>query len=286
MRFVSAKREWYNTFMSRTSLIKDENYPIILGFAGRAGSGKTSVAEHIVPKGSVNIDKFGMKWDHIFFALPLYDLASSKKNIMGVNQESRRLYAIHETLYDLFGGSPIANVPLYDDLIKMTHQLNDMAIEPEGQKPRTFLQKAGDVCREFDKDCFTKWAIRKSNSIYRSYIKSTINDNDLLEYDPTSSNRMAVIISDVRFENEAQAILSHPNGVLVCFDASEETLNQRIIKRDGRPMTSEQKSHKSEQYIDSIKDIATLVVNSDNMSVEEQAEYTLAQLGIKEEVNA
>lgn len=272
--------------MSRIDLIKDENYPIVLGFAGKAGSGKTSVAEHIVPKGSVNISKFGINWDHIFFALPLYDLASSKKNIMGSNEKSRRLYAIHHTLYDLFGGSPIANVPLYDDLVEMTHLINAMPIEPEGQKPRTFLQKAGDICRDFDKDCFTKWAIRKSNSLYKNYIKSQILEQESLDYDPEVSFKMSVIISDVRFENEAKAILDHPNGVLVCFDASEETLNDRIIKRDGRPMTEEQKSHKSEQYIDAIKNIATLVVNSDNMSVEEQAEYTLNQLGIKEEVNA
>lgn len=272
--------------MSIKNLIKDESYPIVLGFAGKAGSGKTSVAEHIVPKGSVNVDKFGIKWDHIFFALPLYDLASSKKNIMGANEKSRKLYAIHQTLYDLFGGSPIANVPSYDALVEMTHALYDMPIEPEGQKPRTFLQKAGDVCREFDQDCFTKWAIRKSNSIYRSYIKGQLLEDESMDYDPDLSSKMAVIISDVRFENEAKEILDHPNGVLVCFDASEETLNDRIIKRDGKPMTSEQKSHKSEQYIDSIKDIATLIVNSDNMSVEEQAEYTLMQLGIKEEVNA
>jgi pantothenate kinase-related protein Tda10 len=43
----------------------DHNEPIIIGLAGRAGSGKTSVAENIVPKGSIETTRYGMKWDHI-----------------------------------------------------------------------------------------------------------------------------------------------------------------------------------------------------------------------------
>lgn len=270
--------------MSMTKLIKDETQPIIIGFAGRAGSGKTSVAEHIVPKGSIDVNKFNMKWDHIFFALPLYELASAKKNIMGHNQSSRRMYAIHDVLYDLFGASPIGNIPNYDELVRMVHSVHDMKIEPEGVKPRTFLQHAGDICRDFDPDCFTKWAIRKSNSIYRKYSQDFISS--LKEDSYEDMQHMAIIISDVRFENEAEIILNQPNGVVVCFDASDETLNERILKRDGKPMTEEQLSHKSEKYIEKIKEISTIVVNSDNMTIEQQAEQTLKQIGIIEEANA
>jgi len=261
--------------------IKNNNKPLIIGFAGRAGSGKTSVAENIVPKGSISLNKHGIKWDHIFFALPLYELASAKKNIKGFNQSSRRLYAIHDVLYDLFGSSPIADVPSYDDLIEMVHEVYDLAIEPEGVKPRTFLQKTGDICRNFDKDCFTKWAIRKSNSLYRKYI-TELASTDIDSY-LDQSEQMAIIISDVRFENEAQAILDQPNGIVVYFDASNETLNERILKRDGKPMTDEQLNHKSEKYIENIKNIATIIISSDNMSVEEQANATLKQIGIIKE---
>ena len=31
-----------------------QDYPIILGLAGKAATGKTSVAEHIVPKAQIN----------------------------------------------------------------------------------------------------------------------------------------------------------------------------------------------------------------------------------------
>ena len=61
----------------------NQSQPIILGLAGKAGSGKTSVAEAICPKGSIKNESSGIIWEHIFHALPLYDFASTKKNIKG-----------------------------------------------------------------------------------------------------------------------------------------------------------------------------------------------------------
>jgi cytidylate kinase len=267
-----------------STLIKDENQPIIIGLAGKAGSGKTSVAEQIVPKGSIAINKYGLKWDHIFYALPLYELASIKKNTQGHNEKSRKLYAIHETLYEIFGSSPLANVPQYHDLVKMVDEIYNLPIEPEGVKPRTFLQKAGDICRDFDPECFCKWGIRKSQLIYRNYIRDFYKDIE--DFSDQSTASMAIIISDVRFKNEAEIILDHPNGFVVCFDASQETLDERILKRDGKLMSSDQSNHKSESFINDIMQVASCVINTDNLSIEEQTEETLKQLGIMENANA
>lgn len=120
----------------------------IIGLAGRAGSGKTSVAETIVPKGSFDSLKYGAKWDHIFFALPLYEMFSAKKNIEGHNKESRIKYAIHETLFDLYGRSPIGIIPDYDDLISKVNDIYNLKIDSSEYKPRSFLQKAGDICKK------------------------------------------------------------------------------------------------------------------------------------------
>ena len=54
--------------MNNTTFKKQQ--PIIIGLAGKAGSGKTSVAEAIVPKAGFESLRYGMKWDHIFYALP------------------------------------------------------------------------------------------------------------------------------------------------------------------------------------------------------------------------
>jgi len=245
-----------------------ENYPIVIGLAGKAGSGKTSVAESICPKGSmVSSTSSSIVWQHIFYALPLYELASIKKNTKGLNEQSRRLYAIHNVLYDLYGGSPIGFVPDYKDLVQMVFEIESLPIEPEGIKPRNFLQKVGDICRSHRATCFSDWAIMKSVKMHRQYSSALPEDSEQLPF--------AVIISDVRFENEADSILKQPNGIVIVFDASDETLNDRIIKRDGKSLSEEQKNHHSEKQIDVIKQKATYVLNTDGMSLEEQSSSTL-----------
>jgi len=245
-----------------------KNFPIIIGLAGKAGSGKTSVAEAICPKGSItSTDSSSVMWQHIFYALPLYELASIKKNTKGVNERSRKMYAIHDVLYDLYGGTPIGFVPDYEILTAMVGQIESMPIEPEGIKPRNFLQKAGDICRERRATCFSDWAIMKSVKMHKNYLASLDEDS--------SPSPFAIIISDVRFENEADSILKQPNGTIIVFDASEETLNDRIIKRDGKPLSEEQKNHHSEKQIDVIKQKASFILNTDRMSLEEQASSTL-----------
>jgi len=255
-----------------------KNQPIIIGLAGKAGSGKTSVAENIVPKGSIESLRYEIKWDHIFYALPLYEMASIKKNIQGFNQKRRRMYAIHEVLFDLYGGTSLGEIPEYEELTSMVESIYSMPIEPEGTKPRDFLQKAGDLCRSFSPDCFARWAIIKSSKIYRSYLSQLKEDED--------SYPMIILVSDVRYPNEAQHILKQPNGFVVCYDASVDTLNERLMKRDGKLMSPEHSSHASENGIDEIKNMATIVINTDNMSLDEQTEQTLEQLKVKELANA
>jgi cytidylate kinase len=247
--------------------IIDPNQPIILGLAGAAATGKTSVAETLVPRAQINTISNGITWDHIFFALPLYEMASAKKNIRGLRERERQLYSLHSVIYDLFGGSPIGNVPDYDVLINIVKDIYSLPFNPEDIKPRSFLQKAGDVCREVDEDCFARWAIAKSHKLYREYIRNDSMYNE--------SNPFCVIISDVRFVNEAQFILNQDNGILICFDASEEVRDSRILDRDGVHMTAEQKNHKSEQQIETIKEMASAIIDTDNLTIAQQTKETI-----------
>jgi cytidylate kinase len=252
------------------------NSPIILGLAGKAGSGKTSVAEQIVPKGSFSTSSYGIIWDHIFYALPLYEFSSIRRTISGANKDSRQLYAIHSVLYDIYGSSAIGSIPNYEDFIDRVKQIKNLPIEPDEYKPRSFLQNAGDICRNGFEDCFAKWGITKSNKIYNNYIRSA--DEDTAEF----AAAFAVIISDVRFENEAKAILEQPNGMVVCFDADQSVLDQRILARDGRLMTEEHMNHKSEQEISIVKEMATAVIDTTNMNIEQQTRATLEAIGALE----
>ena len=260
--------------------MKEFNYnpkkPIIVGLSGKAVTGKTSVAEAIVPKASIVNESSGILWDHIFFALPLYELANIRNQIRGSRQQTRQLYAIHETLYDVFGGSPIGDIPSYEELFALVKSIHDLPIEPEGVKPRSFLQKAGDLCRSHKSDCFAQWGINKVKKIYSEYISSLNEDAD--------PSPFGVIISDVRFINEAEAIRSQENSILVCYTASDEARNQRMMNRDGRLMTEEQMNHPSELQIDDIATISDLVMDTTDMSIEEQkgltSEFVASMVGV------
>jgi dephospho-CoA kinase len=248
-------------------MIKDKkfykDYPIVIGLAGKAATGKTSVAEKIVPKAEVSPVSNHVKWDHLFFALPLYELASIRKNSLGFRQKDRQLFSIHEVVYDIFGSNALGTIPDYDMFCQLVKDIYNLPIEPEGYKPRSFLQKAGDLCRAYDEDCFSKWGILKANKLFRSHMRTPeFEDQDM---------PMAIIISDVRFENETKKILDQPNGLIICYEASDEIRNERMMRRDGHAMTPEQMNHRSEQEIDLIKEKASAIINTDNLNIAEQA---------------
>lgn len=246
-----------------------KDHPIILGLAGKAGSGKTSAAEALCPKGSMQTTTSGVIWEHIFHALPLYELASIKKNIKGFNAESRKLYAIHEVLFEIYGKSALGNIPSYEDFVNKVKDIYNLSIEQEGIKPRTFLQKAGDICRDGYPECFCHWTVLKSMELYRK------NINNLIKEDGDQDTPICVIVSDVRFMNEAQSILKQPNGIVITYEASDDVLRERIFKRDGVYMTDEQLNHNSEKEIDLVRDVSTFTINTDSLSIEDQAKQTL-----------
>lgn len=245
----------------------NEDYPIVLGLAGKAATGKTAVAESIVPKASFGNTNNGIVWDHIFFAMPLYEFYSIRSVIEGQNAQSRKLFSIHNALYDLYGNSPLGSVPAYNDFVQLVHKINDEKLDFDGSKPRSFLQKVGDYCREYDESCFAKWGIRKASSIHSEYLYSLDKDEE--------ENPHCVIISDVRFINEAKTILNQPNGIIVKFDASDEVRRQRIFNRDSVFMTDEQMSHRSEKEIDMMSDIIDVVIDSSEITIEEQVNLTI-----------
>ena len=73
---------------------------------------------------------------------------------------------------------------------------------------------------------------------------------------------------------------------MICFEADQETLDDRILKRDGRLMTGEQRNHKSEQEMEMVQRVATHTIHTSNMTVEQQALETLKVIGLLKEQNA
>lgn len=258
--------------------------PIIIGLYGAAGAGKTSVANQFVPGGVVNVvnekilDKEYPLYvlDHYWFAMPLYEMASIRRDIEGEHRRDRQLYEIHRVLVDLFGKSPLYGAPPYEELCTVVHEIQRMHIPREG-KPRTFLQEVGDICRFYDPDCFTKWMMRHIRSQAGYHMKSS---------DDWEGPMFIAFASDLRFDNEAKAIHDSPNGLVIEFVADQEVLDQRIEKRDGYVMTEEQKNHKSEarqvkpEHIDVTFDTTTMSLEEQFLATKEFITETLDLQGI------
>lgn len=268
----------------------NEDYPIIVGIAGKAGTGKTTVANMLAPKSQfssngetvdpelvadlqVPLFENTLFWDHRFFAMPLYKLVSIRQGTEGDKKHDRILYQIHEVLVQLFSGSPLYGAPPYGHLVDMTMQIANMDLPAEG-KPRKFLQDVGAMCREADPDCFVKYTkksiyqdfIEKRQAFEREQVMKALEDPDT----PEKWYKYICIVSDVRMENEAEFIHSEPNGILVRFDASPYVREERLTKRDGHPPQKSLSNHITEQ-LDFSEDLVDHIIDTDDLSPMDQA---------------
>lgn len=231
------------------------DYPIIIGLGGKAGVGKTVTAEGLVPRKSVRIDEENMLvWDHIYFALPLYELATIRREVQGENATERQLYLTMEKYLDIFA-SPIYGGPAFSELVELTYETVEFPIsEDPSEKPREFLQMVGtEKCRALNPDVWTQWLSRTVNRRFAPYM---------------DSHRYIMIVSDVRFPNEAEMIMNHPNGLMIKLEASDETRQERLERRDTVPMTEAQSNHSSENLVN-VMPFDTRV-DTDGLSIEDQ----------------
>ncbi len=205
----------------------DQNLPIIIGLVGEAGTGKDSVADYLVPlarSGALHEEQ--TVFDRIAFAQPLKRMATARQKISGYKAADRTLYDIHTTLVELLGNSPLYGAPDYDDLISMTRKIFSLSCEPDGDKPRKFLQEAADICKTHSENCFVIYAKLKMQEMYRQHL-----------YDHKQNDEIAppfvVIVTDVRLMSEATMISAQPNGLLIRLSAEPNARIERIQKRDG-----------------------------------------------------
>ncbi len=246
------------------------NKPIVVGLCGKAATGKTAVAKGFVPTASSSaiffegdtekqLEDARIIVDHLYFAMPLYSMATIKTKTEGDKVAERELYGIHEVLFDLFGRSPLYGLPPYNQLVALTHMIHQMDISRD-TKPRSFLQNSGTLIRSIDPDTFTTWVERKIIANSASAIEMGVPH--------------LTFISDVRMPNEAQMIAEQDNGVVIEYTCDDGVRNARILDRDGVRMTPEQAAHESEK-IDRI-DPGHIdgVIDSTYLSIKEQAEFT------------
>ena len=170
----------------------------------------------------------------------------------------RVCYALHELLAEVLGSSPLYGAPSYHDLCGIVTQVAETYIPMDPDvKPRAFLQDVGSLCREWNKDCFVNYTLRKIN---QRFIQRN-NDDGFASI---------AIISDVRMENEAAAIANSPNGMVIKLEASYETRMDRLMRRDGTLPDHKLLDHATER-IDLIpEEYFSRTIDTDGLSVKEQ----------------
>lgn len=247
----------------------DPNSPIVLGLAGAAATGKTSAANILAPQTKIQFmgqdnEVPSIVWSHLFFALPIYEMATARNNIEGAYARDRMRYSIHSTLVDLFGSSPLFGAPSYTELVGMVEEIATLPFPLDGSKPRSFLQRVGtEICRGWDENCFVKHMSRKIGSEYYR-LEKEVEDLDNPPF-------IGVVVSDVRFPNEADFIANNRNGILIKLECDDDVRKARQEARDGFLMSEDHDSHASESSVDLIDpSLYTAVIDTTDLSIKEQ----------------
>lgn len=249
--------------MNKKNFIPNE--PIYIGFVGPAGSGKTFTAKSIVPPSTASLygnpEMFPkVVWDHQWMSLPLYSVYNARTQTLGASREDRILYSIH----DIVNSVTMKQLP-FDEMIELIYDLYSLPItNQEDEKPRTFLQQAGDLFLKNNENCLAKYTRYK---LYSTWLSTSV------EYDrhDLEAPTFFGIISDVRQLHEARMIHELKNSLLIRFEADEDTIRERLMARDGFVLSNSESVHRTEKEIDIIPtDWYDLVVDTSSLTPEEQ----------------
>ena len=238
-------------------------------FHGPSGSGKSSVAYALgSAEGLTKVEKFGDKkliWEHKALSTPLLKLHSARCYTKGENEVDRMLWLVDDVLHNLVPPQSMS----YEDFIELIYDVVSFPINPteneQGQlvRDRNFFTGVADLIhsRVPDGKAFAR-ALAKEISASHSYNKVEYPNEDLQEI---------FIVSDLRLRPEYEFFKMMLDPITIQFKVSPETQARRMVERDGRVLTEEQKQHATQ--ISPFKDEEfDLTIDTDNMSVEEQTE--------------
>lgn len=207
---------------------------VIVGLAGKAGTGKTSTAEQFVPAHSPGRKRVGKNivvTDKLKLAAPLYEIYSALE-ISGSEARSRQEYAVFDVLRDVFGGNPLYGAPSIPVLYDYTKLVLKKASELDTTRPRELLQWMGDMGRSFNEDCFVNLLIKKAFLLAEQNAAVVNREVDTSSYEELV---VAILVDDIRFNNEAAKLkkVFGNDCVITKLECEESERMDRIIDRDG-----------------------------------------------------
>lgn len=259
--------------------------PVVLGLAGGYATGKTSTANAFAPKGRIiqpgQRHEMNIFWDHLYFAMPLYRMASAARDMDGPLALDRLRYEVHKTIIEAFNESPLYGGPGYHELVEMVEAIVRIPVPDEG-KPREFLQKVGtDIGRAYDQNIWVRWMRREIMQKFYTFSHENKRQDPCCDHNCTSplldrpEPRYGVVLSDCRFANEVNLVKAFPEHVMIKFVSNGDKVLELDEKRGSRTMSPEQATHTSELGLTEVPDKEyDAIIDISDLSLEEQVKET------------
>lgn len=206
----------------------------IIGISGKIGSGKNYLAEKLMQE----FEALGSTIAEASFAGGLRDeLNRVIKTIKVEALDGNTGSGIIEKIKNMYRFSEDEATLMYNCLINDIMHVDGLNANSRTESIRRALQILGTDIR------------RSQNTNYWVEL--------FFEHVPAAD---FILVTDVRFPNEADSILKH-DGVLLRLELSQEIIDERTRERDGILYSDEAKAHRSEVALDDYKNF-TLIVES------------------------
>jgi hypothetical protein len=204
----------------------------IIGISGKIGSGKNYLAEKLMQE----LESLGHTIAESSFAGGLRaELNRIIKTIKVEVLEGNNGEAIIEKVKTMYNLTKDEASLMYSCLINDIVHIDGLNANSRTESIRRALQILGtDIRRNQDHDYWVKMFFQH------------VPDADF------------VLVTDVRFPNEADAILHH-DGILLRLELSQEIIDERTKSRDGILYSEEAKTHPSEVALDDYKNFSFIV---------------------------
>lgn len=258
-------------------------------FNGPSGSGKTQTAKGVAAPAGVpqqfRRDNHLIRMDHKSLASPLVGLHSIKVRTKGEGAANRQLWLIHDTITDLI--PPLSAD--FTDTMELVYDIQAYPLkvsykEDEMVRDRNFMTNIADACHNLVHNPFAKRLIREAEKETRAAaeeIEQTLTNNPAaygfekgykFEEGEEVQFTNVVLVSDLRLMRELKGFLRTRHTVRTILLKMEETTQRsRLIERDGKNLTEDQKTHET-QVFNFEEGKFDLVVNTDTIDLNEQIE--------------
>lgn len=219
----------------------------VIGISGKIGSGKNYLSEKLIQE----FTKLGFTTSEASFAAALRNELNRIIKTVKVDYLDAVPFktTIHNmtTMYNMtLGEAALMHALIIDDVVEHA----DLNANSRTEGIRRALQILGtDIRRKNDNDYWVKEFLR------------TIPDSDY------------VFVTDVRFPNEADAIIQN-DGIMIRLEAPQDVINERVQGRDGLQYSEAALNHPSEKALDDygkftltvddqfvVRDIIEIIIN-------------------------